>query len=68
MRRPESPETIKRLANLKAIAAFAGITVFEIDSDFGGVELVATRWSLTKSFRDLDELADWLSRVTGKSA
>ncbi len=58
----------ERLATAKARAALAGITLHAIEGDDGRPELIASRWALTKSFRDLEEVERWLSTVTGKAA
>jgi len=58
----------KRLSTLVARAALVGVIVHRIESDFGGEELVASKWALCKSFSNMDALEVWLDRVTGKTA
>lgn len=65
---PQKPEAAKRLSTLIARAALVGVIVHRIESDFGGEELIASRWALTKSFSNMDALEAWLDRVTGKPA
>jgi hypothetical protein len=55
----------KRLANVTARAALAGVTLYQIDGDFGAPVYVCSRWALTKSFDDLTAVEAWLDRVTG---
>lgn len=57
---------VKRLSTLIARAALAGVTVHRIESDFGGVEFIATKWALTKSFSSLDALESWVDKVVGQ--
>jgi hypothetical protein len=67
--RPLTNAEAKRLATLTARACLSGVTVHRIESDFGGDELVATKWALTKSFSSpaaMDALEAWLDRVDGK--
>lgn len=63
---PILPCEQKRLATLIARAALRGVTVYRTESDFGGVEYVATKWALTKSFSSMDALEAWLLRVCGQ--
>lgn len=66
--RPQLPEEAKRLSTLVARGAIVGVIVHRIESDFGGVEYIATKWALTKSFSNMDALDAWLTLVTGKPA
>lgn len=59
---------LKRLSTAKARAALAGVELSVIEGDTGRLELVATRWSLTKRFSDLAEVEAWLDRVAGVAA
>jgi len=61
--RPQTPADTKRLSTLVARGALLGVIVHRIESDFGGEELIASRWSLTKAFSSLDALEAWLNRV-----
>lgn len=62
-------ETIdKRASTAKARAAMLGIVVHVLQGDDGRPEWIATRWALTKSFRDLAEFEGWLDRVDGRRA
>lgn len=65
---PTAERTRKRFATLQARAALAGITLHQLEGDFGATIYIATRWSLTKQMDDLDEVGAWLDRVTGVSA
>jgi hypothetical protein len=55
----------KREATLLAIAALKGITITPIETDNGKRAYIASRWSLTRQCDSLDQLTDWLERVTG---
>lgn len=55
----------KAFATLRAEAALAGVTLHLCEGDDGKPEYVATRWALTRSFRSLDEVSEWLERVMG---
>lgn len=57
----------KLFATLQARAALVGITLHQIEGDFG-IEYVASKWNLTKAFASLLEVGVWLDRVTGESA
>lgn len=52
----------KRLSTAQARAALLGITVDQVQGDFG-LELVATRWALCKRFNSLVQLEAWLGEV-----
>lgn len=52
----------KRVATAQARAALVGITVDQVQGDFG-LELVATRWALCKRFSSLEQLEAWLDEV-----
>ncbi len=56
----------KREATAVARAALAGITVHRSTTEAGQAEWIASRWSLTRAFSDLDELERWLDMVTGR--
>ena len=54
---PQAPDasarpTEKRVATLRARAALVGAQLIESRSDDGRLELILTRWSLTRAFRD----------------
>lgn len=55
----------KREATLMAVAALKGITITPIEDDRGRRIYIASRWSLTRQCDTLDDLTDWLERVTG---
>ena len=59
--------TSKRLATAKARACLAGITLHTLEGDDGRPLYVATRWALTRSYTELDEVESWLDFVTGAS-
>lgn len=58
----------KTFATLQARAALAGVTLYDIDGDFGTPVYVCSRWALTKSFDDLAAVEAWLDRVDGTNA
>ena len=55
----------KRIATLRARAALVGAQIVESYADDGGLELILTRWSLTRAFRDseFDDLERTLDRM-----
>lgn len=55
----------KRAATLIARAALGGIVVHELTADDGRPEWIATRWAMTRAFRDLDDFERWLDFVVG---
>lgn len=61
------PSEAKRLNTLIARACLIGVTVQCIEGDFG-LELIASRWALTKSFPSLDALEAWLDGVADREA
>lgn len=58
----------KHFATQQARAALAGVTLHQLEGDFGLPIYVATRWAMTKQLESLDEVEHWLDRVTGKSS
>ena len=60
-------DDLKRFATLRAAAALAGITLIQIEGDLQPVVYIGTRWAMTRQLASLDEVASWLSRVTGKA-
>ena len=58
-------ERRKRIATAAARAALFGATLVELPDDGGQLELILSRWALTRSFRDLDELEATLDRMEG---
>ncbi|WP_342620836.1 hypothetical protein [Rhodoferax sp. GW822-FHT02A01] len=56
----------KEFATLQAIAALHGVTLHRLEGDYGTPVYVATRWAMTKQLDTLEEVEDWLQRVTGK--
>lgn len=70
---PNKPATVhsisaKAEATLIARAALAGVVVVRIEADDGRPQWIASRWALTRSFDNLDQLGAWLDRVTGTPA
>ena len=63
-----SADDAKRLTTLQARAALKGTVLHALDDDRGELELIATRWSMTRSLRTLDEAGAWLDRVVGGRA
>jgi hypothetical protein len=55
----------KQLATLRARCALAGVVLHVNDAAGGQLQYTASRWSLSKTFDNLDELSAWLDRVTG---
>lgn len=58
----------KFFSTLQARAALAGVTLHQLEGDFGAPIYVATRWAMTKQMESLSEVDQWLDRVTGKVA
>ena len=58
-----SVDRVKLLSSAKAICALWGGVLTEIDDDEGRPLYVVARWSLTRSFHDLDEVMAFLRRV-----
>lgn len=56
----------KRLATTKARCALWGAVMSVIEGDDGRPMILITRWALTRSFSDLDEVEQWLDRVGAK--
>lgn len=56
-------ERRKRIATVTARAALVGATLVEIPDDTGQLELILSKWALTRAFRDLDELDLTLDRM-----
>ena len=50
----------KRFANAQAHAALRGITLHQVDGDFGWPMFVASIFALTRQFESLDEVESWL--------
>lgn len=61
-------EEAKRLATAKARAALIGATLVDIEGDDGRPEYICTKWALTKSFDNLDDVERLLARMEGKAA
>lgn len=57
--RPCAQSLSKASATAQARAALLGITVYQVEGDFGP-ELVATRWALCKRFASVALLEAWL--------
>lgn len=60
-------EAAKHLATLKARCALAGVALTESTDDHGRPVFVASRWALTRQFESLNDLDQWVDRVTGKT-
>ena len=58
----------KRFATLQARAALAGVTLHQLEGDFGKQIYVATRWAMTKQLESLSEVEQWLDWVAGQPA
>lgn len=56
---------IKRLVTLKARAALAGIVVIDSRDDTGRPDWIAASGPYCKAFASVDDLEQWLNRVTG---
>jgi hypothetical protein len=59
---------IKRLVNLRARAALAGVTLHALDNDYGKSVYIVSRWAMTRELADLGAVEKWLDRVTGGAA
>lgn len=57
----------KRLATLKAECALAGVALVESTDDRDRRVYIVSRWAMTRQLDDLDQVAAWLARVTGKA-
>lgn len=55
----------KRFATLQAQCALAGVSLHELENDYGDTVFIVARWALTRELPDLDAVASWLNRVTG---
>jgi hypothetical protein len=62
---PQTPAEEKRLSTLMARAALAGIVVHGLENDHGQPVYIVSHWALTRELDSLDELQEWLERVTG---
>lgn len=56
----------KRFATLQALAAIALIQLVMTHDDHGRPQFYVHKWALSNHFSSLDEVAEWLSMVTGK--
>ena len=56
----------KAWATLQARFALAGIKADLIEDDAGQLQLIASRWALTRSFSSVGEASDWLDRFGGR--
>ncbi len=53
----------KRFATAQARAALRGITLHQVDGDFGWPVFVASIFALTRQFNSLDEVESWLQGI-----
>lgn len=58
-------DTSERLANLRARAAMAGVTLHAPTADKGQPCYIVSRWNLTRQFDSLDAAEQWLDMVSG---
>jgi len=58
----------KEFATLRARAAMAGVTLHDIENDYGKTVFILSRWALTCELANLDAVEAWLVRVTGGGA
>lgn len=65
---PEATPDAKTFATLQARCALAGVVLVRTEGDDGAPEFVVSRWALTRAFRSLVEVEQWLQRVTGRAA
>ena len=54
---------LKRWATLQARAALVSVTASLLEMDDGRVQVVASRWALTRAFISLDEFQRWLDTM-----
>lgn len=61
-----SPEILgKQYATLRARCALAGVTLHQIENDYGKTVYIVSRWALCRELSDLESVAAWLDCVTG---
>ena len=58
----------KRVATAQARAALAGVVLHDIEGDDGRRVYIASRWALTRSFAEIEDVERWLDRVCGNTA
>ena len=58
----------KRVATAQARAALAGVVLHDIEGDDGRPLYIASRWALTRSFSEIEDVERWLDHVCGKTA
>jgi len=58
----------KEFHTLQARAALAGVVLHRFEDDRGRMAYVVSRWALTRELHSLEEVEQWLDRVTGKTA
>lgn len=56
-------DALKPWKTAQAAALLAGFVATLTEGDDGRPMLVVSRWALTRSFTDLDEIQAWLARV-----
>lgn len=57
--------TGKRFATLQAQCALAGVSLHQLENDYGETVYIVARWAMTRELANLDAVATWLDRVTG---
>lgn len=65
--KPPPADADKRFANLRSRAALAGVELYAIDDDAGKPLFVGVKWAMCRHMHSLDEVAEWIGRIDGKS-
>lgn len=55
----------KQYETLRARCALAGITLHQIETDYGKRAFIVSRWALTRELADLEAVGAWLEKVSG---
>lgn len=55
----------KRLANLRARAALVGVVLHALESDYGEMVYIFSRWAMTRQLDSIEAAERWLDGVTG---
>ena len=64
----QAAEPDKRFETLRAQCALAGVTLHRFQADGDRAVFIVTRWALTRQLDTLDDVAEWLERVSGRKA
>lgn len=61
------PADAKRLANLRARAALQGVELHVTTDDRGMPLYCGVKWAMCKHMHSLDDVAEWVQRIDGRS-